>query len=49
MKSIIRPAAVILAITLCPGLVTASGPIGVYALVDKVASGYPLDSAGHYL
>jgi hypothetical protein len=31
------PAAALLAITLGPGLVTASGPIGVYALVDKVA------------
>jgi hypothetical protein len=37
MKSIICPVAVILAITLYPGVVTASGPIGFYALVDKVA------------
>jgi len=37
MKSIICFVAVVLAITLCPGVVTASGPIGVYALVDKVA------------
>ena len=36
MKSIICPVAVVLAITLCPGVVTASGPIGVYALVNKV-------------
>jgi len=37
MKSIICPVAVVLAITLCPGVATASGPIAVYALVDKVA------------
>ena len=37
MKSIISSVAVVVAITLCPGVVTASGPIGVYALVDKVA------------
>jgi hypothetical protein len=36
MKSIICPVAVLL-ITLAPGIVNASGPIGVYALVDKVA------------
>jgi hypothetical protein len=36
MKSIICPAAVLL-MTLAPGIVNASGPIGVYALVDKVA------------
>ena len=36
MKSIICPAAVFL-MTLCPGVMNASGPIGVYALVDKVA------------
>lgn len=37
MKSIICPAAAVLTITLCLGVVNASGPIGVYALVDKVA------------
>ena len=37
MKSIICPAAAVLAITFCLGVVNASGPIGVYALVDKVA------------
>jgi hypothetical protein len=37
MKSIVCSVAVVLAITLCPGVVTASGPICVYALVDKVA------------
>src|SRR5260370_39950079 len=37
MKSLICPAAAVLAITLCLGVVNASGPIGVYALVDKVA------------
>jgi hypothetical protein len=37
MKSIICSVAVVLAITLCPGVVTASGPIAVYALVDRVA------------
>jgi hypothetical protein len=37
MKSIICSVAVVLAITLCPGMATASGPISVYALVDKVA------------
>jgi hypothetical protein len=36
MKSSICPAAV-LAITFGLGVLTASGPIGVYALVDKVA------------
>ena len=37
MKSIICPAAVVLTMTLCPGVANASGPIGIYALVDKVA------------
>jgi hypothetical protein len=37
MKSIICPAAVVLTLTLCLGVLNASGPIGVYALVDKVA------------
>jgi hypothetical protein len=37
MKSIVFPVAVILAITLCPAVVNASGPIAVYAQVDKVA------------
>jgi hypothetical protein len=36
MKSIMYPAAGLLAITLCLGVVNASGPIGVYALIDKV-------------
>jgi hypothetical protein len=31
------PAAAILAVTICLGVATASGPIGIYALVDKVA------------
>jgi hypothetical protein len=37
MKSIICPAAVVLTLTLGMGVANASGPIGVYALVDKVA------------
>lgn len=37
MKSIVCSAAAVLAITLCLGVVNASGPIAVYALVDKVA------------
>jgi hypothetical protein len=37
MKSIVCSFVVILAITLGTGVATASGPIGVYALVDKVA------------
>ena len=37
MKSILCSAAAVLAITLCLGAVNASGPIAVYALVDKVA------------
>jgi hypothetical protein len=36
MKSIMWPAAAVLAATLCSGVVHASGPIAVYALVDKV-------------
>jgi hypothetical protein len=36
MKSILWPAAAVLTLTLCPGVIHASGPIGVYALVDKV-------------
>jgi hypothetical protein len=36
MKSIVCPATV-LAITICLGVVNASGPISVYALVDKVS------------
>jgi hypothetical protein len=37
MKSILCSAAAVLAIALCLGVVNASGPIAVYALVDKVA------------
>jgi hypothetical protein len=37
MKSIIYPTAAVFTITLCMGVIKASGPIGVYALVDKVA------------
>jgi hypothetical protein len=37
MKSIVCPATAVLAITLGLGVVHASGPISVYALVDKVA------------
>ena len=36
MKAIMWPAAAVLAFTLCPDVAHASGPIGVYALVDKV-------------
>jgi hypothetical protein len=36
MKSIICPAAAVLTITFWLGVVNASGPIAVYALVDKV-------------
>ncbi len=36
MKLIVYPAAAVLAITLGLGVAGASGPIGVYALVDKV-------------
>ena len=37
MKSILCSAVAVLAIALCLGVVNASGPIAVYALVDKVA------------
>src|SRR6202035_839247 len=37
MKSIISSAVVVLTMTLSMGVASASGPIGVYALVDKVA------------
>ena len=37
MKSIVCFATALLAIALCLGVGNASGPIGVYALVDKVA------------
>lgn len=36
MKSIVCSAAAVLVITLCVGVVNASGPIAVYALVEKV-------------
>ena len=36
MKSIVGAAAAVLAVALNPGVIHASGPIGVYALVDKV-------------
>jgi hypothetical protein len=36
MKSIVSFATALLAIALCLGVGNASGPIGVYALVDKV-------------
>ena len=36
MKTIVGSAAAVFAITLCLGVVNASGPIAVYALVDKV-------------
>jgi hypothetical protein len=36
MKSIVCSATVVLAITVCLGVAIASGPIAVYALVDKV-------------
>jgi hypothetical protein len=36
MKSIVCFATALLAIALCLGVLNASGPIGVYALVDKV-------------
>jgi hypothetical protein len=36
MKSIMWPVAAVFAGTLCPALMHASGPIGVYARVDKV-------------
>jgi len=37
MKSIVCAAAIALAIAARPGVVTASGPASIYALVDKVA------------
>jgi hypothetical protein len=37
MKLMVCPTAAVLAITLGLGVSTASGPIGVYALVDKLA------------
>jgi hypothetical protein len=37
VKSIICHTAAVFTITLCMGVVNASGPIGVYALVDRVA------------
>ena len=37
MKSIVCSATEVLVITVCLGVVNASGPIAVYALVDKVA------------
>src|ERR1700682_5785768 len=37
MKSIVRITTVLLATTICLAVANASGPIGVYALVDKVA------------
>ena len=36
MKSTVRSAAAVLAIAVCVGVARASGPIAVYALVDKV-------------
>jgi hypothetical protein len=36
MKSIVWPAAAVLAVALHPGVMHASGPIAVYALVDQV-------------
>ena len=36
MQSIVRIATVLLATTICLGVANASGPIAVYALVDKV-------------
>src|SRR5205807_7529983 len=37
MKSIVCSATAVLVITVCLGVANASGPIAVYALVDKVA------------
>ncbi len=37
MKSIVRPVTIILVIAACLGVANASGPIAVYALVDKVS------------
>ena len=36
MKSTVRPVTIILVIAACLGVANASGPIAVYALVDKV-------------
>jgi hypothetical protein len=36
MKSVVWVAAAVLAVALCPGVMHASGPVGVYALVDNV-------------
>ena len=36
MKSIVRITTVLLATTICLAVANASGPIAVYALVDKV-------------
>ena len=36
MKSIVRPVTVVLGIAVCLRIVNASGPIAVYAVVDKV-------------
>lgn len=36
MKSVVCSATAVLAITVCLGVLNASGPISVYALVDKV-------------
>jgi hypothetical protein len=37
MKPIISSAAAVLTMTFCLGVANASGPIGIYALVDKIA------------
>ncbi len=37
MKSTVRPVTIVLAIAACLGVASASGPIAVYALVDKVS------------
>jgi hypothetical protein len=37
MKSIVRPATIVLVIAACLQVANASGPIAVYALVDKVS------------
>ena len=37
MKSTVRPVTIILMIAACLGVANASGPIAVYALVDKVS------------
>ena len=37
MKITVSTAAAVAAIAVCAGVATASGPVGVYALVDKVA------------